>query len=78
MWTGDDRAFFYNAVNKESHWVKPEELKGNEAVNTLLANPPNKKKGRATVLRGVENCGCFVQHFTVKNKCFLLVYKLFG
>ena len=46
--------------------MKPEELKGNEAVNTLLANPPNKKKGRATVSRGVENCGCFVQHFTVK------------
>ena len=43
VWTGDARSFFYNAVNKESHWVMPEELKDNEQVEKLLSTPPESK-----------------------------------
>ena len=49
VWTGDMRSFFYNAVSKESHWVMPDELKGNAEVVKLLKSPPNKSNGKLIV-----------------------------
>ncbi|TPP62428.1 Transcription elongation regulator [Fasciola gigantica] len=41
VWTGDDRAFFFNPSQRLSVWEKPEELKGRADVDRLLEKRPN-------------------------------------
>ncbi|KAG5451190.1 transcription elongation regulator, partial [Clonorchis sinensis] len=40
VWTGDDRAFFFNPSQRLSVWEKPEELKGRADVDRLLEKQP--------------------------------------
>ncbi|KAF6779071.1 hypothetical protein AHF37_00934 [Paragonimus kellicotti] len=42
VWTGDDRAFFFNPSQRLSVWEKPEELKGRVDVDRLLEKQPTK------------------------------------
>ncbi|CAH8542609.1 unnamed protein product [Dicrocoelium dendriticum] len=46
VWTGDDRAFFFNPSQRLSVWEKPEELKGRADVDRLL----EKRPGNANTL----------------------------
>lgn len=41
VWTGDDRAFFFNPSQRLSVWEKPEELRGRADVDRLLEKRPN-------------------------------------
>lgn len=43
VWSSDERTFFFNATNRTSVWSIPEELEGNEALETVLDNPPGGK-----------------------------------
>lgn len=41
VWTGDERAFFFNPSQRLSVWEKPEELKNRADVDRLLEKHPN-------------------------------------
>ncbi|XP_036354901.1 transcription elongation regulator 1-like [Octopus sinensis] len=40
VWTGDDRMFFFNVVEKRSVWNCPEELRGRKDVENLMKSKP--------------------------------------
>jgi len=44
VWTGDGKVFFFNPTTSLSMWVRPEELKGRSDVDSIISDPPHKRK----------------------------------
>jgi len=47
VWTGTDKAFYFNPTTKLSVWELPDELKDNEKADEMLKNgPPSKQESK--------------------------------